>query len=956
MHPSQKSIHINPGFLNAQNTARKVHINPAFFKTQVAQRGTAPCTVAQVQPQQVGFSSQVVPQAPFRKVNPSVAASRARATEVCLAPKGTRTLHTQKPSVVPHSVTSYAPPGYVNPRHVKYVSAAQRSDVIHNTKSNAKSVVTTTQNQVRVPNSALHLNLKYKIDRTEPNSVGLHRTQHRIKETEVLSTNKLVNRYKVSNSVSSGQNTSSVGTLEKNFHLIAGALQKEKSHRLAAAASGENNKVKTRYKIELDIGKKKEVDRTKGCESFDNQFKVFSRSKIVRKKHLLKGISGSRNIHKIQDDAGQANKTTAGSVSHRSFHVPKKRLSFLTKTKLVRRRSASNSCSGSDGKKYCIKTKTKIVKKGEERLQDGIASTKSNPTKLSDKSRYSVISKTKLVRRRSSSSTSKALSKYHLRLVHHASCLKHWKSTKYPPNAHSAFKVSPVVKAAKSIKSKYRIVNHHSRDKSGVISKYKLNRIDPSRIAKLKQPVLSKRFKTCKHDGRHKRSRYTWNKNGRKPSRGHCRVYSVSSNLKTAKRIVSIGGIMYKSTKTRLQRHTRKAVGATHLENQDIKYFVKLHGNQFIMSRNGRTLKRLQPKSLMEKSQSRCGTATLPRLHIGGRTYTQTQSGQYELTHAHQTRAALNIARQKSLAVLRRNTMSLRKKEYCLFYNRFGRCTKKDKGECAFIHDPDKVAVCTRFVRGRCKVEGCYFSHKIDPDKMPVCSHFIRSSCIRENCPYSHVRVNPNAPVCKDFLKGHCPTGKECKKQHILDCEEYRISGKCSREKFCPLRHRRIKPRTTSRSERTSNRSKEYKRTYKNIQESSAEDTLRNKGDKAFKKQKVTLSENEAKRRYFEVGSELYESLGNDEFLGEPDLDMVPVMKVCPDKQSISDVTVHELKHQSQKPNVPIDASQCKTEGLANENRNQRKENGICVSDKLCFIRKPPLPRQMPSYIPLSMD
>ncbi len=31
-----------------------------------------------------------------------------------------------------------------------------------------------------------------------------------------------------------------------------------------------------------------------------------------------------------------------------------------------------------------------------------------------------------------------------------------------------------------------------------------------------------------------------------------------------------------------------------------------------------------------------------------------------------------------------------------MFYNRFGKCNRGDK--CPYIHDPDKIAVCTRYV------------------------------------------------------------------------------------------------------------------------------------------------------------------------------------------------------------------------------------------------------------------
>ncbi len=34
-------------------------------------------------------------------------------------------------------------------------------------------------------------------------------------------------------------------------------------------------------------------------------------------------------------------------------------------------------------------------------------------------------------------------------------------------------------------------------------------------------------------------------------------------------------------------------------------------------------------------------------------------------------------------------------KQYCIYYNRFGKCNRGDR--CPFVHDPDRIAICTRF-------------------------------------------------------------------------------------------------------------------------------------------------------------------------------------------------------------------------------------------------------------------
>eukprot|EP00118_Oscarella_pearsei_P012996 m.99421 g.99421 ORF g.99421 m.99421 type:complete len:610 (+) comp37067_c0_seq15:385-2214(+) len=163
-------------------------------------------------------------------------------------------------------------------------------------------------------------------------------------------------------------------------------------------------------------------------------------------------------------------------------------------------------------------------------------------------------------------------------------------------------------------------------------------------------------------------------------------------------------------------------------------------------------------------------------------------------------RFAANHVLKRSLSLVR--TARLKKqqgkilaKRYCMFYNRFGKCKKEDK--CPYIHDPDKVAVCTRFLRGTCeKTDGsCPFSHDPNRDKMPVCSFFLRGCCDNDKCPYSHVRVSETAAVCDDFVRGFCPAGSQCTKKHVLECPDFAAKGECPNGKKCKLVHRRKRKR-----------------------------------------------------------------------------------------------------------------------------------------------------------------
>ncbi|XP_038198546.1 zinc finger CCCH domain-containing protein 3 [Arvicola amphibius] len=158
------------------------------------------------------------------------------------------------------------------------------------------------------------------------------------------------------------------------------------------------------------------------------------------------------------------------------------------------------------------------------------------------------------------------------------------------------------------------------------------------------------------------------------------------------------------------------------------------------------------------------------------------------------SRSLASRAVQRSLAIIRQAKQKKEKKrEYCMYYNRFGRCNRGER--CPYIHDPEKVAVCTRFVRGTCKkTDGsCPFSHHVSKEKMPVCSYFLKGICSNSNCPYSHVYVSRKAEVCSDFLKGYCPLGAKCKKKHTLLCPDFARRGICPRGAQCQLLHRNQK-------------------------------------------------------------------------------------------------------------------------------------------------------------------
>lgn len=60
-----------------------------------------------------------------------------------------------------------------------------------------------------------------------------------------------------------------------------------------------------------------------------------------------------------------------------------------------------------------------------------------------------------------------------------------------------------------------------------------------------------------------------------------------------------------------------------------------------------------------------------------------------------------------------------RKRKYCQFFTRFGKCSKDD-GKCPYIHDPSKVVVCTKFLKGSCLNPECKLTHKVWCDSCSV--------------------------------------------------------------------------------------------------------------------------------------------------------------------------------------------------------------------------------------------
>ncbi|XP_071524025.1 uncharacterized protein ZC3H3 [Panulirus ornatus] len=630
----------------------------------------------------------------------------------------------------------------------------------------------------------------------------------------------------------------------------------------------------------LSVHSKSNVAKaTADAHKKNGKYKIISKTKLVRRRSGSYTSNGTgKEVTKKTVSEGTSlklpqNSTRVPNLSRPSLKFParnrrysvstkinfKKRYSVLSRTKLIRHFSSPSGTSGDglSGKpKYSVKTKTKLIRRQHG---SGNNDCKSFPkaeelkakvikSDTDRKKKFSVLSKTKLIRRRSNSGGYKTVALNNPVKISSSdpgvrTIVRRHKLVRNVPMSSENYRTQKVSGdlRMRNIHSTYHIVkggvklSAKQKAAKGIISKYKINRL------KLESTEILKKRK----------SGYI-----PKPERKHkfSLLARKEGTTRRSDRIINIGGILYKSTKTSLRKQLSKNTQDSKRPS-DSRCIVWLRGDQFLLSARGRTLKRIR-----DGSDSLPSKHSLSRVHIGGLTYSRTKAGQYELTKIHQTRAVLSSAKHRSLLTLaqRRKKGTLQKRnENCIFFNRFGRCTKKDRGECPYLHDPKRVAVCTRFLRGRCPVNNCPFSHIVDPDKMPVCSHFVQASCTRDGCPYRHVRVNPSAPICLGFLKGHCHAGEECKKQHILVCEEFSTTGKCPRGVSCPLSHHKgqTKYRKSVTLEPAEGETKKiYSFQYRKRKKSESRDVLGgSKVKKRIESKSKGITDKVVQQRYFQV-------------------------------------------------------------------------------------------------------
>ncbi|KAH0681312.1 hypothetical protein KY284_022397 [Solanum tuberosum] len=208
---------------------------------------------------------------------------------------------------------------------------------------------------------------------------------------------------------------------------------------------------------------------------------------------------------------------------------------------------------------------------------------------------------------------------------------------------------------------------------------------------------------------------------------------------------------------------------------------------RYKMDSSGKTLQRISDEEPSVSVPEAKKSYIPKRLLIGNDEYVRVGNGN-KLVRNPKRRVRILASEKVRWSLHTARIRLARKKQYCQFFTRFGKCNK-DNGKCPYIHDPSKIAVCSKFLNGSCSDTNCKLTHEVIPERMQDCSYFLQGICANENCPYRHVNVNPNASICEGFLRGYCADGNECQKKHTYVCPVFEATGNCPKGSKCKLHH-----------------------------------------------------------------------------------------------------------------------------------------------------------------------
>lgn len=273
-------------------------------------------------------------------------------------------------------------------------------------------------------------------------------------------------------------------------------------------------------------------------------------------------------------------------------------------------------------------------------------------------------------------------------------------------------------------------------------------------------------------------------------------------------------------TKPKTQKQVTKATKLRVRKSREItgERIVRVGLLRYKMDPSKRTLQRIPDEestssvddSLASQTIDTAKIFTPRRVSIGGNQYLRVGNGN-QLVRDPKTISRALASEKVRWSLHTARCRLAKKQQYCQFFTRFGKCDKEG-GKCPYIHDREKVAVCTKFLRGTCSNVNCELTHKIIPERMEDCSYFLQGFCTKESCPYRHVNVNPKASVCDGFLKGYCAEGDKCNKKHTYVCPQYAATGECKERSTCKLHHpkKKDKPKDSSEHKGGTNTKRRY--------------------------------------------------------------------------------------------------------------------------------------------------
>lgn len=327
--------------------------------------------------------------------------------------------------------------------------------------------------------------------------------------------------------------------------------------------------------------------------------------------------------------------------------------------------------------------------------------------------------------------------------------------------------------------------------------------------------------------------------------------------------LVTIGGIVYKSSKNQL---VRNSYGAKR------KRSLNLKADKFVIATNGKKLRRI--KSAKEMSEN-------PNMKAF---YTNKFKLSSNISKTNYKTNISNKVKQRSIQILR-NKMQ-KNNQPCLIFQRFGYCSNHTKGTCIKRHDKNQISLCKKFLQGNCLLDKCPLSHDVGPEKMPTCKYFLEGCCTRDACPYRHVKVSSNTPICIEFLQGYCAKGSNCKQRHENLCPEFEKTNKCSKGKHCPYPHK---------SQSFSNTQNHLKRKY---------DICSNQVVPPATKD-TSSSNNENRVRYYEQADTLNKSL---------DKKRESIMKKIKLMKRVESIACSDISSETSNNNTDVDTSENNTE------------------------------------------